>query len=213
MARRSSSGDGKAWIVLLVQGSEATLEKRSSPMGKFFQSLRPKGYERESFAGRTAKPLTPERIEALKAFVAEGARVACTYNSSKPSLPDGVVASERCDITSKASVDSVFDGFAAQLGGLDVLIQAAGLHGGCPADQISEDYWDNMFALNGKAYADDAAVRAFQARLVEKLREIPGVEAAALADQIPFGGNYDCRGFHAVGRMKANPEEDPCIER
>ena len=48
---------------------------------------------------------------------------------------------------------------------------------------------------------------------VEKLRAIPGVEAAALADQIPFGGNYDCRGFHVQGRMKPNPEEDPCIER
>jgi putative ABC transport system permease protein len=42
---------------------------------------------------------------------------------------------------------------------------------------------------------------------------VPGVEAAALADQIPFGGNYDCRGFHVQGRMKPNPEEDPCIER
>ena len=101
---------------------------------------------------------------AVEAFVAEGARVACTYNSAKPALPDGVVASERCDITSKASVDSVFDGFAAQLGGLDVLIQAAGLHGGCPADQISEEYWDNMFALNGKAtlLTNQAAFRHMQ---------------------------------------------------
>ena len=54
---------------------------------------------------------------------------------------------------------------------------------------------------------------AFQDRTLEKLRAIPGVEAAALAGQIPFGGNYDCRGFHAKGRMKPNPEEDPCIER
>jgi len=98
---------------------------------------------------------------AVEAFVAEGARVACTYNSAKPSLPDGVVASDRCDITSKASVDGVFDGFAATLGGLDVLIQAAGLHGGCPADQLTEEYWDNMFALNGKAtlFTNQAAFR------------------------------------------------------
>jgi NAD(P)-dependent dehydrogenase (short-subunit alcohol dehydrogenase family) len=98
---------------------------------------------------------------AVEAFVKEGAKVACTYNSAQPALPDGVVASAKCDITSKASVDSVFDSFAAQLGGLDVLIQAAGLHGGCPADQISEDYWDNMFALNGKAtlFTNQAAFR------------------------------------------------------
>jgi NAD(P)-dependent dehydrogenase (short-subunit alcohol dehydrogenase family) len=98
---------------------------------------------------------------AVEAFVAEGARVACTYNSAKPVLPDGVVASDRCDITSKASVDSVFDSFAEKLGGLDVLIQAAGLHGGCPADQLTEEYWDNMFALNGKAtlFTNQAAFR------------------------------------------------------
>ncbi len=72
IARRSSTGDGKAWVVLLMQGSEATLEKRSSPIGKFFSSLRPQGYERETFAGRKAKPLTPERIEQLKAFVLDG---------------------------------------------------------------------------------------------------------------------------------------------
>lgn len=72
IARRASTGDGKAWVVLLLQGAEATLDKRNSPIGKFFSSLRPKGYERESFAGRTPKPLTPERIEQLKAFVREG---------------------------------------------------------------------------------------------------------------------------------------------
>jgi putative ABC transport system permease protein len=70
-----------------------------------------------------------------------------------------------------------------------------------------------QFSLVGQAYAEDAAVLAFQNRLLERLRAIPGVEAAALADQIPFGGNYDCRGFHAQGRMKSNPQEDPCIER
>jgi NAD(P)-dependent dehydrogenase (short-subunit alcohol dehydrogenase family) len=98
---------------------------------------------------------------AVEAFVREGARVACTYNSAEPSLPDGVVARDRCDITSKASVDNIFDRFADALGGLDVLIQAAGLHGACPADQLTEEYWDNMFALNGKAtlFTNQAAFR------------------------------------------------------
>ncbi|MFG6465126.1 serine hydrolase domain-containing protein [Roseateles sp. BYS87W] len=72
IARRASTGDGTAWVVLLLQASEATLEKRSAPIGKFFGSLRPQGYARESFAGKTAQPLTPERVEALKAFVAQG---------------------------------------------------------------------------------------------------------------------------------------------
>ncbi|MCE4556428.1 serine hydrolase domain-containing protein [Roseateles cellulosilyticus] len=72
IARRASTGDGKAWVVLLLQAGEGTLEKRGAPIGKFFASLRPQGYQRESFAGRTARPLTPERVEQLKAFIADG---------------------------------------------------------------------------------------------------------------------------------------------
>ena len=69
-----------------------------------------------------------------------------------------------------------------------------------------------QFSLVGRAYAEDAAVFAFQNRFLEKARALPGVEGVALAGQIPFGGNNDCRGFHALGRMKPNTAEDPCIE-
>ena len=70
-----------------------------------------------------------------------------------------------------------------------------------------------QFSLVGEAYAKDPAVVAFQTRALERLRALPGVESAALADEVPFGGNYDCRGFHAQGRMKENTVDDPCIER
>jgi putative ABC transport system permease protein len=70
-----------------------------------------------------------------------------------------------------------------------------------------------QFSLVGKAYAEDPAVVVFQNRTLEKLRAIPGVASAALAGQIPFGGNGDCWGFHANGRMKPNPVDDPCVER
>ncbi len=70
-----------------------------------------------------------------------------------------------------------------------------------------------QFSLVGKAYAEDIAVRAFQERLLDRLRVLPGVTGAALAGLIPFADNFDCRGFHAVGRMKANTAEDPCIQR
>jgi NAD(P)-dependent dehydrogenase (short-subunit alcohol dehydrogenase family) len=71
------------------------------------------------------------------------------------------VRSERCDIASKTDIDRAFDGIAATLGGIDVLIHAAGIHGACPADQLTEDAWDRMFALNGKAtmFTNQAAFR------------------------------------------------------
>ena len=60
---------GKRWTVVIVDGSEATFEKRGAQALLIMQSLRPAGYARETFAGRTAHPLDPARIDAMKAFV------------------------------------------------------------------------------------------------------------------------------------------------
>ncbi|MBV9082713.1 MAG: beta-lactamase family protein [Acidobacteriaceae bacterium] len=65
IARRS----GDTWSIVLLDGKEPTYEKRGAQFNIIVQSLRPKGYRRESFAGRKALPLTPERIEILKKFV------------------------------------------------------------------------------------------------------------------------------------------------
>ncbi|MDB5670952.1 MAG: Beta-lactamase class family protein, partial [Alphaproteobacteria bacterium] len=62
---------GQAWTVMIVDGAEATANKRSAAVSLLQDSLRPAGYARETFAGRTAHRLTPERIQALKDFVAQ----------------------------------------------------------------------------------------------------------------------------------------------
>lgn len=100
---------------------------------------------------------------AVRLFAAEGARVACTYNSAAPELPAGVIA-RRCNIADRAEVNAVFDAFAAELGGLDTLLHAAGAHGSCPAENIDEQHWDHLFDLNGKAavWTNQAAFRHLQ---------------------------------------------------
>ncbi len=60
---------GTAWTVIILDGTDPTVEKRSAPIGLVFESLRPKGYQRESFAGRKPHPLDAEHIAQLKAFV------------------------------------------------------------------------------------------------------------------------------------------------
>ncbi len=60
---------GDNWTVVLLDASEATLGKRGAQVGLIVGSLRPKSYQRESFAGRKALPLTSERIETLRTFV------------------------------------------------------------------------------------------------------------------------------------------------
>ncbi|PAX07317.1 serine hydrolase domain-containing protein [Sphingomonas lenta] len=57
------------WTVLLFDGAEATAEKRAAAANLVAQSLRPAGYTRESFAGRQAHAMTPERIAMLRSFV------------------------------------------------------------------------------------------------------------------------------------------------
>jgi CubicO group peptidase (beta-lactamase class C family) len=63
---------GSTWTVFIVAAADATFGKRSSQVSLLLQSLRPAGYQRESFAGRRAQPLDAQRIATLKAFVADG---------------------------------------------------------------------------------------------------------------------------------------------
>lgn len=60
---------GTAWTVLIVDGGAGTAAKRSAAMSVVQSGLKPAGYQAESFAGKTAHALTPERIKLLTDFV------------------------------------------------------------------------------------------------------------------------------------------------
>jgi CubicO group peptidase (beta-lactamase class C family) len=60
---------GSAWTVLIVDGSAGTAAKRSAAVSVVQQGLRPAGFQKESFAGKTAHELTPERVRLLTDFV------------------------------------------------------------------------------------------------------------------------------------------------
>ncbi|HXW25289.1 MAG TPA: serine hydrolase domain-containing protein [Xanthobacteraceae bacterium] len=61
---------GRAWTVAIVEATWATFEKRNAAISLALASLRPKGYQRELFAGQS-RPLDAERIAVLKGFVAD----------------------------------------------------------------------------------------------------------------------------------------------
>jgi CubicO group peptidase (beta-lactamase class C family) len=69
---------GELWTVILIDGTEPTFEKRGAPLGLALQSLRPGGYERESFAGKKAHPLDEKRQAILKDFLAKGMKMLDT---------------------------------------------------------------------------------------------------------------------------------------
>ena len=62
---------GAAWTVVILEASTATYEKREAAIALAFNSLRPKGHQRETFAGKPAHPLDGERIAVLTGFVKE----------------------------------------------------------------------------------------------------------------------------------------------
>jgi CubicO group peptidase (beta-lactamase class C family) len=63
---------GDTWTTVMIDGTEPTAEKRAGPLSMVIQSLRPRGYTRESFAGRKAHPLDAGRLQVLRDFVAGG---------------------------------------------------------------------------------------------------------------------------------------------
>jgi 3-oxoacyl-[acyl-carrier protein] reductase len=84
---------------------------------------------------------------AVSVLRAAGARVAATYHHTPP--PEGSdVTWLRCDATEQNSVDEAFRGAVDDLGGLDVLVHAAGLwHPGVPG-QIGVDDVHHVMATN-----------------------------------------------------------------
>lgn len=66
----SALHSGQSWTVLLINGSVATYSKRSAAVSLLQESLRPAGYAQEDFARKQPHRLTPERVAALREFVA-----------------------------------------------------------------------------------------------------------------------------------------------
>jgi CubicO group peptidase (beta-lactamase class C family) len=64
---------GEVWTVAIVDMADAVAEKRLAQVSLVFSSLLPKGYTRESFAGKTAHQLDESRIAAVGDFI-ESAR-------------------------------------------------------------------------------------------------------------------------------------------
>lgn len=65
---------GTNWTVLIVDGAAGTAAKRSAAMSVVQQGLRPVGYQVETFAGKVAHRLTPERAQMMRDFIAQSAR-------------------------------------------------------------------------------------------------------------------------------------------
>ncbi len=95
----------------------------------------------------------------VRAFAAHGAQVISLDIQAGPGAEiaekataagPGSAAFIAADVSDKASVDAAFAAAAEALGGLDVLVHAAGIAPGSPAESIAVEDWDNVLAVNAR---------------------------------------------------------------
>ncbi|MGX1480243.1 UNVERIFIED_CONTAM: NAD(P)-dependent dehydrogenase (short-subunit alcohol dehydrogenase family) [Streptomyces canus] len=95
---------------------------------------------------------------AIASFARAGARVAALGISDEPgralaekitSEGPGTVSYFHADVSDKSGVTTAVAA-AEELGGVDALVNVAGNEMGAPAEGISEEDWDRVFAVNAK---------------------------------------------------------------
>ena len=79
------------WTVAIYDMTTAVGEKRGSQVGLLFDKLWPRGYERESFAGKQANPLDKARIAELGRFVETAQKLLGVPGVSIGLVQDGKV--------------------------------------------------------------------------------------------------------------------------
>jgi CubicO group peptidase (beta-lactamase class C family) len=82
---------GDVWTVWIYDMAQAVGEKRGAQVALIFGRLLPKGYSRETFAGRKAHALDGPRMAALSRFVEDGQRATGVPGVSVGVIQDGKV--------------------------------------------------------------------------------------------------------------------------
>src|SRR6516165_12504510 len=80
---------GSSWTVVIEDLSDAVAEKRGAQDALVFGRLLPKGYARESFAGKKANTLDQVRIAELGRFITQGEKVTGVPGVSLALVQDG----------------------------------------------------------------------------------------------------------------------------
>ncbi|SEO98287.1 SDR family NAD(P)-dependent oxidoreductase [Amycolatopsis saalfeldensis] len=100
----------------------------------------------------------------VRAYVGAGAKVtSLDVNEARGREVAGEAgaAFRRCDVSDREQVESVFAEAAREMGGLDVLVNVAGVQQHSPVADIPQDLLERLFAINtfGTIHTNSAAYR------------------------------------------------------
>ena len=104
--------------------------------------------------------------EMIKALAQAGAYVASLDVLDEPgrqvaAASGGKATYHHCDISNRAEVDAAFDAAASAMGGIDGLVNAAGIERHVNPQDITDADWERMMAINvtGTFLTNQAAFR------------------------------------------------------
>jgi len=138
-------------------------------------------------------------LAITRAFAATGARVHIADPDAEAvaaavAAVTGAVTGSVCDITDSDAVGAMFDDLAGALGGLDVLVNNAGIAGAtAPVDELAREDWDAVLAVNLNGTFD------ITRRAIPLLKESP---AASIIVMSSLAGRFGYRNRVAYATTK-----------
>jgi NAD(P)-dependent dehydrogenase (short-subunit alcohol dehydrogenase family) len=174
---------------------------------------------------RNAMPLEGKRIivtgagggigaSALRAVAAAGARVVGLDVSDAAGEAVAAQANQatperarymHCDIRSRVDVMAAFADAAAWMGGLDGLVNAAGVQHAAPAEDIADVDWDRIFDINARGTLNTN--QAAFAHLRERGGRILNFASAAGVVGLPGCAHYSASKGAVLGWTRAVAKE------
>ncbi|WP_197378750.1 3-oxoacyl-ACP reductase FabG [Mycolicibacterium mengxianglii] len=145
-------------------------------------------------------------------FVAEGAQVVLgdldleATQAAAARLGAGVAAAVRCDVTSSAEVSSLVDTAVTTFGGLDIMVNNAGITRDATMRKMTEDQFDQVIAVHLKGTWN--GIRA-AAAIMRENKSGAIINMSSLSGKVGMIGqtNYSAAKAGIVGMTKAAAKE------
>lgn len=111
------------------------------------------------------------------------------------------------DVTNKAALEAAVDRTVEELGGLDIMINNAGIASVSAVEDITEADFDRMFAINVKGVLFGIQVAATKFKELGHGGKIIAATSIAAHDSFPMTGLYSSTKFAVRGLIQAAAKE------